>query len=130
MPPSAGEPAIENRGNAQRAIGWFFVGGGVVGLAASAYFAGKFITDRNSQSDHCDSHGACDAAGQGFTDDARKQATTAEVALAAGATAFIFGALFVTTAPSPRIVVKNLATLDVEPVAGPGQGGVALHGAW
>jgi hypothetical protein len=129
MPPNTGEPVIENRGNAQRAVGWFFVGTGTAALAASAYFAGKWIADRSLQSDHC-SHGACDPAGLGYNDDARKQATTAEVALAAGATAFIVGALFVTTAPSPRIVVKNVATLDVAPVAGPAQGGVTIHGAW
>jgi serine/threonine-protein kinase len=129
MPPSEEEATLENPGATQRALGWFFVGGGVVGLAASTYFGAKWIDDRNSQAPHCP-RAQCDPTGIVYRDDARRQAATAEVTLAGGAASLVIGTILVVTAPSPRLVLKNFASIEVAPIAAPTQAGVAVRGAW
>jgi hypothetical protein len=131
MPPRyEGAPPVENRGVAQRAIGWFFVGGGVVGIAASAYFGARWVDDRNSQLPHCpDNH--CDPVGVNLRNDARQQATTAAITLGAGAASLVLGTVLVVTAPGPRAVAKNGgASVEITPMAALTQAGLAVRGAW
>jgi hypothetical protein len=130
MPPRYEEvPPVENRGGAQRAVGWFFVGGGVVGIATSAYFGSKWIDDRNAQAPHCPND-RCDAVGLQLRDDARQQATTAAVALGAGGASLVLGTVLVVTAPGPRAVAKSGASVEVTPIAAFRQAGLAVRGAW
>lgn len=130
MAPRAAEaPVLENRGGFQRAVGWFFVGAGVVGLAAGAYFGVHWLDDAQATASHCPGN-ACDAYGATRRDDARTQAQDAEATAGAGAAAIFLGAILVATAPSPRVVMKDIAGVQLVPIAGPGQGGLEIHGTW
>jgi serine/threonine-protein kinase len=130
MPPSAPEePVLENRGGFQRGVGWFFVGAGVVGLAAGAYFGVHWLDDEQAAVPHCVGD-ACDAYGLTRRDDAHTQARYTVITAGAGAGALLLGAILVGTAPSPRIVMKDVAGLQLVPIAGPGQGGLGIHGTW
>jgi hypothetical protein len=128
MPPSEETPEVENRGGLQRAIGWFFVGGGVVGLGAAAYFGVQWANDHNQQLNHCSK--GCDGTGIAARASARKDANLAEATAGAGGAALLVGTVLVLTAPGPRLVVNNTATIEVTPTAGVGGGGLLVHGTW
>jgi hypothetical protein len=121
-------PVVQNRGGAQRAIGWFFVGAGVAGLASGAYFAARWLDEHNSASDHCTGD-ICDSVGANLRSDARTHSSYAEVAAAAAGGSLLLGTVLVATAPRPRIVV-GAAKLEIAPMAGPRGGGLQIGGAW
>jgi serine/threonine-protein kinase len=132
MPPPPryeGTPEVESRGGAQRAFGWFFVGGGVVGIAVSAYFGAKWIDDRNAQVAHCPDN-RCDPVGVNLRNDGHQQAMTAAVTISAGAASLVLGSVLVASAPGPRVVAKNGATVEVAPIAALTQAGLTVRGAW
>jgi serine/threonine-protein kinase len=129
MPPDVGEiPVLENRGSAQRAIGWLFVGAGVAGLATGVYFGAKWLDERGSSDPHCIGN-TCDPVGMSLRSDARTQARYAEVALGVSGGSLLIGTVLVATAPRPRIVISG-AKLEIEPMVSPKAGGLRIGGAW
>jgi hypothetical protein len=129
MPPDVAEmPVMENRGGAQRAIGWFLVGAGVAGLGTGIYFGAKWLDDRGSSDLHCIGN-MCDPIGMNLRSDARTQARYAEVALSAGGGALLIGTVLVATAPRPRIVV-GAAKLEMAPTVSSRGAGLGVHGTW
>jgi serine/threonine-protein kinase len=129
MPPSEEEAVLQNRGAAQRALGWFFVGGGAVGLGAGAYYGLKWLDDHQQSLNHCRG-GPCDSIGIASRNLARKEAHDAEAAGGIGAAAIVIGLVLVLSAPSPRVVANNTAKIEVAPAAGPAGGGISVHGTW
>jgi hypothetical protein len=120
---------IQNRGSVQRAIGWFFVGGGAVGIGAGAYYGLKWLDEHQKALDHC-RVGPCDSIGLAARTEARKESRDAETAAGIGAGALLVGMVIIVSAPSPRVVVNNTATIEVAPMAGPAQRGITVHGTW
>ena len=130
MPTSAAEtPIMEDRGSTQRAIGWFLVGAGVVGLGAGVYFGAQWLDARAGADPHCVRGGACDQVGTTFRNQARTQGGYAEASLGGGAAMLFVGAIVAASAPHPRVVM-NAANLEITPVVGPRQGGLGLRGTW
>jgi hypothetical protein len=127
VPPET--PVVESRGGTQRAIGWFFFGAGVVGLASGAYFSSQWLDYRNQSDPHCVGD-ACDAAGSQLRGNATTQGHAAIIAGGGGAAAMIVGALLVATAPGPRIVSTPAAGVQVVPILEAHRGGLGLQGAW
>jgi hypothetical protein len=128
MPPSE-TPAVENRGGAQRAVGWFFVGAGVVGLGSGVYFLTQWTDIRNQSNAHCIG-GACDLTGAQLRSNADSQGHAAIIAGAGGALALILGAVLAATAPGPRLVSTPAARLQVVPIVDTHRGGLGVLGAW
>jgi hypothetical protein len=123
-------PVLENRGGPQRAIGWFLVGAGVIGLASSAYFAVHWIDDRNQSDAHCVGD-ICDMAGSQLRHDATTQAVTSVAVGGAGAVSLVIGAVLAATAPGPRIVGQPSGRLvRFAPVVEARGGGLHVEGAW
>jgi hypothetical protein len=118
MPTSQETAVVQDRGGTMRAFGWFFVGAGVVGLAASAYFGAQWIDDHESTN-------------PSFHNDTDKQRSYAVACLAAGGGSLLLGTILVAAAPGPRLVMTTTAAhVDVAPMLGPRVGGLSLHGAW
>jgi serine/threonine-protein kinase len=128
LPPSEPTTALEDHGGFLRAIGWFFVGAGAVGLGAATYFGLQWTDDHNRSLAHCS--GTCDAVGSAARDDAKRDANLVEAAAGAGGIALLVGTMIVVAAPGPRIVVNNAARVEVAPVVGSTRGGVVLSGVW
>jgi hypothetical protein len=125
------EPVLEDHGGFQRAMGWLFVGAGVVGLGVGAYYGMQWVDDNNVSRAHC--HGTCDAIGGPAQDNARHDAKSAETAAGAGGATLILGAVLALTAPGPRLVVNNAASIEVSPAPptpGGNRGGVVVRGFW
>jgi hypothetical protein len=130
MPPAVPDvPRYESRGGAQRAVGWIFLGAGVVGLAGGGYFTVQWLNDHDEAGVHCSGQ-ICDAAGTQYRSDAHSQETAAIAAGGAGAGAMLIGAILIATAPGPRLVMHT-ASLSVEPVVNPrGSSGLQVLGTW
>jgi hypothetical protein len=130
MPGGAGEtPVIENHGGAQRAIGWFFVGAGVVGLASGGYFASQWLSYRD-QADPLCAGNSCTPAGAQLRSNGDSQGRAALIAGGGGALSLIVGAALVATAPGPRVVATPAARLEVVPIVDAHRGGLGVHGVW
>lgn len=129
MPPSEDGPTLEDHGVFQRGLGWFLVGAGTVGLGAAAYFGFTWNDNHNRQLSHCPGNG-CDAVGIAAQDAMRKDTKDAEAAAAVGGGTLLIGTLVVLTAPGPRLVVNNAATLEVAPMAAASRGGIVVRGLW
>lgn len=128
--PTSEEPVLQNRGGAQRAIGWTLVGAGLVGLGVGSYFGVRWIQDRETANLHCPG-GNCDSIGIANNDDADNQIRYIAAAGGGGLASLIIGTVLVTTAPSPRLVPAGVAVLThVTPLVGPGTSGVSLHASW
>lgn len=128
-PPVPTETHFENRGGAQRAVGWFFVAAGVAGLATAGYYTAVWVDNHNKALLHC-AGSFCDPIGAQARSDAHTQEIVAIASAGAGAGAMLLGSLLVTTAPIPRLVVRT-ASLQVEPVIIPrGPSGLAVLGTW
>ena len=125
---SAEEPILDNHGGAQRAVGWFFVGAGVVGLAAGGYFGAEWFGDHEKANLHCG--GGCDATGVRLRDDARTKGVDAIVSASAGAGALLVGVALVASAPRSRIVESRAPQARVVPRVGPTQLGLDVVGAF
>jgi hypothetical protein len=128
MPPSEA-PVVDNHGVAQRAVGWFLVGAGLVGVATGAYFGSQWLDFRNQSNPHCPGD-ACDPTGAQLRDHADSQGRAAIIAGGGGVLAFIVGAALAATAPSPRVASTPAARLQVLPVVDTRQASIAVHGAW
>jgi hypothetical protein len=125
---SAEEPILDNHGGAQRAVGWFFAGAGVVGLAAGGYFGARWFDDHEKANLHCG--GGCDAAGLRLRDDARTMGVDAIVSAGAGAGGVLVGVVLVASAPRSRIVESRAPQARVVPRVGPTQLGLDVVGAF
>jgi serine/threonine-protein kinase len=117
MPADEDATVVENRGGFQRAVGWFFIGAGVVGLGASAYFGTRWLQEQNAPE-------------KTTQNDALAQRDSAEAALGVGAAALFVGTILVASAPGPRLVLRHDARLGVAPVVSPREGGLVLRGMW
>ncbi len=133
MPPGPPEAPLtmEDRGGAQRAIGWFFVGAGVVGLGTGAYFAARWIEDSNSADQHCPG-GICDSAGLAFRGNAATEGHITEAAVGAGGASVLIGAVLVVSAPGPRLVPRERATgrIELAPTWSPRGAGLDVRGSF
>jgi hypothetical protein len=130
MPEGAGEtPAIDNRGGVQRAVGWFFVGAGVVGLASGGYFTSQWLDYRHQSNPHCVGD-TCDATGTQLRSNSATQGRAALISGGSGAAALVIGSLLVATAPGPRLVSTPAARLQVVPIVDAHRGGLDLQGVW
>ncbi|HEX8790836.1 MAG TPA: hypothetical protein VF765_07775 [Polyangiaceae bacterium] len=128
--PMSEQPVLQNRGGAQRAIGWVLVGAGLVGLGVGTYFGVHWIQDRETANLHCP-NGACDSIGIANNDDADNQVRYIVASAGGGLASLIIGTVLVTTAPSPRLVPASAALLThVTPMVGPGASGLSLHASW
>jgi hypothetical protein len=127
--PASETPVVENRGGVQRAIGWFFIGAGVVGVASGAYFGTQWLDFRNQSDAHCVGD-ACDPTGAQLRDHSTSQGRAAIIAGGGGALAFIVGAVLAATAPGPRLVSTPAARLQVVPIVDAHRGGLGVLGAW
>ena len=117
-PPSAEAPVVDNRGGAQRAIGWFFVGAGVAAAGASSYFWSKWADDRNANT-------ASSRA------DATDQERIAGAVAGGGGAAIVLGAILVASAPSPRVVQStDEARVRMSPWVGADRAGFSLGGSF
>lgn len=130
MPPAVVEaPRYESRGGVQRAVGWFFMGAGVVGLAGAGYFTVQWLNDHDEADLHCAGQN-CDPTGAQYRSDARSEETAAIASAGAGAGAIVLGAVLIATAPGPRLATRT-ASIRVEPVVTPhGTRGLELLGTW
>ena len=128
MPGWASETSVvASRGATQRAAGWFFVGAGILGAAAGAYFGSQWLHDRSDArclGDECDTLEA----------QLRRDETTHErgmiVAGGTGVAAIVLGAVLAATAPSPRVVSGPTGRLTFVPIVDPHRGGFGVSGIW
>jgi hypothetical protein len=127
--PASEQPVLQNRGGAQRAVGWILVGAGLVGVGVGAYFGARWMGDHETAGLHCPG-GACDSIGIASNDDADKQARYVLASAGGGLASLIIGTVLVATAPSPRLVPANTARLEVTPIVGRGASGLALSASW
>ena len=112
MPASSEVRVVENRGGAQRAIGWLLVGAGFVGLGAATYFGVWWLNTPSSNPDLL------------------TRRNNAEIAVGAGAGALLLGAVLGATAPHPRVITKTVAGVELTPMVGPTRTGIAVRYAW
>ncbi|HXX68003.1 MAG TPA: hypothetical protein VEK07_12505 [Polyangiaceae bacterium] len=120
---------VDDRGAAQRALGWFFVGAGVVGLGAAGYFAWQWSHASNQASFHCIGS-ICDAAGAQYQTDAHNAQTATWVSVGTGAGSMFLGTVLIATAPVPRLVLHT-ASVEIQPVVNPrGPSGLAVLGSF
>jgi serine/threonine-protein kinase len=117
MPLGGERMVVQSPGGVQRAVGWILVGAGVAGLAAAAYFGGKWLDEHNSHS-------------ASRRDDATTQGNDAEAALGASLAALFVGTCVVVTAPGPRLVPQSTARVELSPIVGPTHGGLTLRGSF
>jgi hypothetical protein len=122
-------PVMENHGGVQRALGWFLVGAGVVGLASGTYFLTQWVSYRNQADPHCIGE-ACDPTGRQLRSNAAGQGRAAIVTGGGGVLALIVGAALAATAAGPRIVTNPTARVQIVPVLDAHLGGVDVHGVW
>lgn len=123
-------PVLDDRGGAQRAIGWFLVGAGVIGLASGVYFGVQWADDRDQSNAHCVGD-VCDAVGSQLRHDAATQGRTSAVTAGAGGAALLLGVVLAATAPSPRIVEMQSGRLvRFTPVVDAHGGGLGVEGAF
>jgi serine/threonine-protein kinase len=128
MPPGQEEVVLQNRGGVQRAFGWFLIGGGAVSLGAATYFGSQWLEDHNKYRSHC--HGTqCDSVGLAARNSARNESHDLETAAGLGGAALLVGTVIVLSAPRPRLVVNNAASIEVAPMAGSTKG-IAVSGTW
>jgi serine/threonine-protein kinase len=127
--PTSEQPVLQNRGGAQRAVGWVLVGAGLVGFGVGVYFGARWMGDHENATVHCPG-GACDSIGIASNDDADKQAKYVLASAGGGLAAVIIGTVLVATSPSPRLVPANTARLDVAPLVGRGTTGLTLNASW
>ncbi len=128
MPSSDEERTVEDHGAFPRALGWFFVGAGAVGLGGAAYFGLAWNDDHTRSVSHCSS--GCDAIGRQAQTAAQKDTKDAEAAAAAGGSALLVGTVLVLTAPGPRIVLNGEAKIELAPMETANRGGLVVRGAW
>jgi hypothetical protein len=130
MPAGAPEATgVASRGATQRAAGWFFVGAGIVGVSAGAYFGSQWLEGHNQSNSPCRGD-ACDPAGAQL----RRSATAHEhgmiVAGGTGVAAIVFGAILAATAPSPRVASGPTGRLTFAPIVDAHRGGFGVSGIW
>jgi serine/threonine-protein kinase len=117
MPVSYEPPVLEERGGAQRAIGWFFIGAGVAAIGGSSYFWLKWHDERN-------------AITTTQRDDALTQSQLAEATAGGGAAAVVVGAIVVATAPGPQLVQRTGRHLRMSPWLGGNRAGLSVGGSF
>ncbi len=123
-------PVLDSRGGAQRAIGWFLVGAGAIGIATGVYFGVQWADDRSQSNAHCVGN-VCDPTGLQLRHDATTQGRTSAVTGTAGGVSMVVGAILAATAPSSRIVgVPSAQLLRFTPVVEAHGGGLGMEGAW
>lgn len=131
MPMTLNEvPHLENRGSGQRAVGWFFLGAGIAGLATASYFTVVWIDRHNDVALHCAGQ-FCDPAGVQYRNDEQTARIATISSASAGAGALLLGVILLGTAPGPRVVMRTASAIQVEPLINPrGPSGLAVVGAW
>jgi hypothetical protein len=130
MPPGIAEtPIVEDRGSAQRAIGWFWSEPALWASMPASILARNGLRPEPPPIRICVRGGGCDDVGTGFRNQARSQGGYAEGSLGGVAAALFVGAAIAASAPHPRLVM-NAAKLEVIPVVGSRQGGLGVQGTW
>jgi hypothetical protein len=95
----------------------------VIGLGLGTYFGIHAISKNSDAEDQCGSDNRCSQAGLDLTDKARKDATAANVAFAAGgALVAIGGVVFLSTGPS------DADRVALVPLLGPGTAAASISG--
>lgn len=118
----------EDRGSAQRTVGWVVAGSGLAALGVAGGF-GIYSLDRRSRSNsHCTGT-SCDATGVGLRNDAIKAGNVATVTGIAGGAAVLGGLLLLFTSPSAPEPTKAGSIRAVPNVAW-GSGGVTVQGSF
>ncbi len=114
----------------QRVLGISAAGLGVVGLAVGTIYGLKMKSSQDDAKANClDYPKGCNAEGLAANDDAKGAGTMATVGFIAGGALIAAGAVLYLTAPSPK-PARQSATWTVSPLAGRGEGGLLLRGAW
>ncbi|MBX3264179.1 MAG: hypothetical protein KF782_31195 [Labilithrix sp.] len=129
-PPPFPEPIIEQRGSAQRTIGWLVGGLGVAGLGVGAGFGFDSLQKRDRSRDHC-AGDLCDREGVALRDRAIRSGDVATVMTVAGATALAGGLVLVLTAPRGPSRTKEVpptTTLRAVPHVAANGGGISFQG--
>ena len=137
--PAPEEPVLENRGGAQKAVGWVMIGAGVAALGAGAWFTTQWANDRHDSNPHCPND-VCDSTGSQQRHEATTQGWAAIIAGGSGLAALTIGTILAATAPGPRIVSSKSASgelpgkrrraWEVVPIMSAHQGGLGLNGVW
>jgi hypothetical protein len=120
---------VASRGATQRAAGWFFVGAGIVGLGAGAYFGSQWLDSHDGANAHCRGD-ECDAVGAELRRDATTHERGAIVAGGMGVAAMAFGAILAATAPSTRVASGPTGRLTFVPIVDAHRGGFGVSGIW
>jgi serine/threonine-protein kinase len=133
MMPEDEVPVLENRGNGQRAAGWFFVGAGIAGLATAGYFMGRWLDLLGEADPHCLGD-ICDATGVQLKDEAITRGREAAIVGGAGGAVLLTGIILTATAPGPRVVLRPIARgrvdVRIAPLVGARRAGMTLSGSW
>ncbi len=114
----------------QRVLGISAAGLGVVGLAVGTIYGLKMKSLQDDAKANClDYPKGCNADGLAANDDAKGAGTLATVGFIAGGALLAAGAVLYLTAPSAKPAQQS-AAWTVSPLAGRGEGGLLLRGAW
>jgi hypothetical protein len=92
------EPIVEQRGSAQRTVGWLVSGLGVAALGVGAGFGVNSLQKRDASKEHC-AGDLCNTQGITLRDKAMQSGDIATIAIAAGGAALLGGVVLVLTAP-------------------------------
>ena len=123
------EPIVEQRGSAQRTVGWIVGGVGLAGLGVGAGFGVDSLRQRDRSRDHCTGD-LCDRDGVALRDRAIRSGDVATITTIAGAAALAGGLVLVLTAPRgpSRKEVPPTTTLRAVPHVAVNGGGISLQG--
>lgn len=127
------EPIVENRGQAQRTVGWIVSGLGIASLGVGAGFGIDSLANHNAAKNHCTAANVCDSTGLSDRRAAITAGNVATITSIAGAGALLGGVILVLTAPHNPSREKSTETgwnsIRFAPQVGSTGGGLSLQGA-
>ncbi|HEY8076878.1 MAG TPA: hypothetical protein VIF62_22280 [Labilithrix sp.] len=116
-------PEQDDRGKAQRIVGWTAGGLGLASLAVSGAFGIVSLDKHNSSRSHC-AGDVCDATGASLREDAIRAGNVATGAAIGGGAGVVLGAILLLTAPS----APSSKAIQAVPSVAQGYGGLTIQG--
>ena len=129
------EPAAEtSRGGAQRVVGITFIGLGVVGLGAGAYFGGRALSESSEGKRTCPTTPCPAGATNEANDRAKDSFKLSVISISSGAGAIAIGTIIYLLAPSSTKEITAgkppRTTARIVPEAGPTGGSLGVVGTF